>query len=490
MILTDTQKKIAEIKDKILQAGIKEDASNHEFIFRIAVAAASVGISKADFLNEVTKGTSDDSAIQAIESAYKYDQPATKISTAAKTKEPEIDAEAFLKQHYNFRMDVVRERTEFKSKNESEYRTLREYDINSIFRFLQRNKVNIGHKNLNFLLNSDFAHLYHPFEDYYTTLPKWDTTTDYIGQLVSTLETTAKDLLKKWLEKYLVNVVAATLDGKANHQMLVLYGAQGIGKTTWLNKLVPVSLKEYLYLGSIQPSSRDSIIHLTERMFINIDELENLNKTEINSLKSFITNPEVVMRKMYAKNHDRFIRRASFIASINTKGFLRDITGDRRYLCFEALSINFNHEVNMDMVYSQAYSLYQSGFQYEFNSEDQQDIRKNNEQFRELSIEEELILMYYKIPEGNDECFYMNATEIIGDLNSRLIDHKLKVDNASKMMVGRVMAAQGYQMSSKHGLKKYRVTKVHHSTQVEQTPPTPLFDMMDSEPDYQSFLQS
>jgi predicted P-loop ATPase len=55
-------------------------------------------------------------------------------------------------------------------------------------------------------------------------------------------------------------------------------------------------------------------------------------------------------------------RRASFIGSTNNIQFLSDDTGSVRWLCFEIESINwkYNDEIDIDLVYAQAYHLYQS----------------------------------------------------------------------------------------------------------------------------------
>jgi predicted P-loop ATPase len=44
---------------------------------------------------------------------------------------------------------------------------------------------------------------------------------------------------------------------------------------------MPKQLKEYIFSGTINPNNKDTLIHLAECMLINLDELENLNKTEM-----------------------------------------------------------------------------------------------------------------------------------------------------------------------------------------------------------------
>ena len=124
--------------------------------------------------------------------------------------------------------------------------------------------------------------------------------------------------------------VACALDEeKVNHQVLVLVGPQGIGKSSWLNSLLPKELSGYLYSGLINPNNKDTLVHLSENLFINLDELENLNKTELGSLKSLITQSAIKLRKAYGMFNENLRRRASFMGSVNDAEFLTDSTGNR-----------------------------------------------------------------------------------------------------------------------------------------------------------------
>ena len=147
-------------------------------------------------------------------------------------------------------------------------------------------------------------------------------------------------------------MVACVLDEKqVNQTVIVFSGKQGLGKTTWIEKLMPKQLKEYIFSGTINPSNKDTLIHLAECMLINLDELENLNRSEIGSLKEIITKTHIRMRKAYGHNNENMPRRASFAGSVNTAQFLNDTTGSRRFLCFEVEHIEYTHEIDINKVY-------------------------------------------------------------------------------------------------------------------------------------------
>lgn len=149
---------------------------------------------------------------------------------------------------------------------------------------------------------------------------------------------------------------------------------QGLGKTTWIEKLMPKQLKEYIFSGTINPSNKDTLIHLAECMLINLDELENLNRSEIGSLKEIITKTHIRMRKAYGHNNENMPRRASFAGIVNTSQFLNDTTGSRRFLCFEVEHIEYTRDIDINKVYSQALKLIKEGFRHWFNQEEIKDI--------------------------------------------------------------------------------------------------------------------
>ena len=239
------------------------------------------------------------------------------------------------------------------------------------------------------ILYSDFSKFFDPFLDYYLHLPLWDGQTDYIQQMAETVDTTSQDLWCKCFKKWLVAAVASVLDNKTvNHTAIILSGSHGIGKTTWMLNLCPPELNDYIFSGTINPNNKDTLIHLAECMFINMDELENMNRSEIGAFKEIITKSAIRMHRAYGHNIEAFTRRASFMGSVNSSQFLTDSTGSRRFLCFEILAINYQHSIDLQMVYSQAYDLFQQGFKLFFDKDEIDAITQSNEQFQINTAEE------------------------------------------------------------------------------------------------------
>ncbi|WES98273.1 VapE family protein [Chryseobacterium arthrosphaerae] len=291
---------------------------------------------------------------------------------------------------------------------------------NSILRKILKAKVKCSINSLRNLLHSDYCEMFDPFDVYFQNLPKYEEETDYIEQLADTITTTKQDLWRICFKKWFVAMVACVLDEKqVNQTVIVFSGKQGLGKTTWIEKLMPKQLKEYIFSGTINPSNKDTLIHLAECMLINLDELENLNRSEIGSLKEIITKTHIRMRKAYGHNNENMPRRASFAGSVNTSQFLNDTTGSRRFLSIEVEHIEYTHEIDINKVYAQAFSLFCEGFRHWFNQEEIKEINANNEQYQLKSPEEELLLTWFEPAEKSKAQYFFSTTQIAQILSNR-----------------------------------------------------------------------
>ena len=123
-----------------------------------------------------------------------------------------------------------------------------------------------------------------------------------------------------------------------------------------------------------------------------------MHKKDENELKNLITINSVKYRRPYDKLINEYPHLASFCASVNGNEFLTDVSGSRRFLPFEVVKIDINEIKKIDItnVWKQAKDLFKSGFRYWFNDEEIQELNKRNENFNVISIEEELILNFYR----------------------------------------------------------------------------------------------
>ena len=367
--------------------------------------------------------------------------------------------ETFLSNKYIFRHNIVSGKLEFQYFGKKKWNVMNDFIENSMLRECLKARIKTNLSSLRSLLYSDFCQLYNPFEDYFETLPEYDLQTDYITQLANTITTTKQDLWQQCFKKWLVAMVGCVLNDKViNHTVIVFSGKQGLGKTTWVEKLVPKQLKEYLFSGTINPNNKDTLVQLAECMLINLDELENLNRSEIGSLKEIITKTQIRMRKAYGHNNETMPRRASFAGSVNTAQFLNDSTGSRRFLCFEVEGIQYQHDVDINLVYAQALHLFNDGFRYWFDQEEIKSITENNEQYQLRSPEEELLLTWFEVTTKEQAQYFLTAAQISSKLAEK---GKLNVSDASINKLGKALKKHNFLRYKRNGNYVYAVKELN-----------------------------
>jgi predicted P-loop ATPase len=340
--------------------------------------------------------------------------------------------ESFLTENYSFQYNQINNRLFYKPKLDLEYSEVKDFDINSILReiksvgFSKVKKIELLE-----ILNSNYTKTYNPFQCYFNSLTKWKLgDTDYIKQLANTVLVAdqEQDNWNKWFKKWIVaSVGCAIVDDVVNQTNLIFSGAQGVGKTTWLMKLVPKSLKDFYYSGSINLNNKDSEIMLAENFLICLDELGSMSKRNISAFKEIITKPKVKLRRPYAVCPEMMPRRASFVSTINTKEFLLDHTGNRRYLPFEAIQIDNNHLIDLDNVYAQALYLFENGFQYWFDDNEIKEVAQHNMNYTEISVEKEILESIFEPCIGIDKPDFELETE-------NLLEHIYAKSNFAKRL--------------------------------------------------------
>jgi len=373
-------------------------------------------------------------------------------------KPTQIDRlELFLSTRYVFRHNIVSGKLEFQYFGKKKWNVMNDFIENSMLRECLKGRIKTNLSSLRNLLYSDFCPLFNPFEDYFFSLPSYDEKTDYINDLANTITTTKQELWQQCFKKWIVAMVGCVLDDKViNHTVIVFSGKQGLGKTTWVEKLVPKQLKEYLFSGTINPNNKDTLVQLSECMLINLDELENLNRSEIGSLKEIITKTQIRMRKAYGHNNETMPRRASFAGSVNTAQFLNDSTGSRRFLCFELEGIQYQHEVDIDNVFSQALYLFKSGFRHWFDQEEIKNITENNEQYQLRSPEEELLLTWFEPCDRQTATLFLNASQIAAKLAERA---KITINDGTINKIGKALKKHNFTRLMRKGSPVYALTE-------------------------------
>ena len=266
------------------------------------------------------------------------------------------------------------------------------------------------------IINSNYVPKYHPFRDYLDHLPPW---TPEQGDAIMGLSLTVnvkgdsdeQILFYQYLKRWLVGMVASWVNPKVvNNVMLILIGEQGTYKTTWFSHLLPPQLRDYFYTKTDSAMlTKDDRIVLAQYGLMCWEELDSMLPKELNKLKGTMTMPSINERKPYGRYHENLPHLASFCGTGNNAQFLSDTTGTRRWLPFEVDSIEspLSSPFDYDAIYSQAYTLYQQGFQYWFDRAEIERLQRHNRQFESSCTERELVFWYFRPPEKGEQGEFM-----------------------------------------------------------------------------------
>jgi putative DNA primase/helicase len=188
-----------------------------------------------------------------------------------------------------------------------------------------------------------------PVLDFITTAKR--TKTDYFRTVADSLivddaDKAYRDLaLRTWFYQCVAaadSAKRAKVNGSAKFELvLVLQGAQGLGKTTWFKSLAPNSLQSYVATGEhLDPDDTNSLRRCLSTWICELGELDaTFRKSDMERLKAFLSQTEDKIRLPYDRAISNYKRRTSFCGSVNPEQFLTDKTGNRRFLPVAVKSI-------------------------------------------------------------------------------------------------------------------------------------------------------
>lgn len=380
---------------------------------------------------------------------------------------PEI--EAWLKAQYDLKYDDVTDMTYYRQKEQEAWVALDEREIRTIRRRIATDTgKRVLKSDVQDVLWSDTSILVHPVRDYLNGLPKWDGT-DRVALLASNVivepaqagqnAEEAQSDFTECFHKWMVGNVGMWLeDHVANHEMLVLVGPQGIYKTTFFRYLLPPQLRN-LYWENTHNSFRqkDDHIALAENCIVEVEEFNITTPYDIGVMKSLITAISIKERHPYGRQREEKHRLAGFCATCNDQQFLSDDTGSRRFLCFLVSSVRHPSEwgLDYDQFYAQLRDEFRSGFRYWFNHEEEQQLEKQNDEFRLMSDEEMLVSTYFRKPRGTEPGEWMNAANICQYINGGRMGYGL-----STKKIGSVLRRLKFKKDHKSSGNFYLVVKI------------------------------
>ena len=209
-------------------------------------------------------------------------------------------------------------------------------------------------------------HKYNPVQDYLKSL-KWDGKKRVERLFIDMLGADDTVLNRVFAKKWMVAAIKRTMQpGCKFDNVIILQGAGGIGKSTLCERLAKQFFSE-MSLSEID--TKDVVQKLNMTWIAIIDEMDNMNRKEMSSIKSFFSRLKDMTRLAYARNSEEFKRHCVFIGSINDETFLRDSTSnvERRFWVIKCNNQTRGGEVYrkmndyyVDQLWAEAISMYEA----------------------------------------------------------------------------------------------------------------------------------
>lgn len=180
------------------------------------------------------------------------------------------------------------------------------------------------------------------------------------------------------------------LPGSIFDYVMILVGAQGIGKTSFFRILGGDWYKSY----TGQVDNKDFYLALRGATIVDLDEGATLYKSEAIKMKSIITETHDEYRAPYDRMMKKYPRRFVFSTSTNDTEPFRDITGNRRYWTVDfSNKVNFKWlEDNRDQIYAEAYYCFVNKIKIPdvplIEAKQRQDVHLPDDSWTDLVVEE------------------------------------------------------------------------------------------------------
>ena len=207
---------------------------------------------------------------------------------------------------------------------------------------------------------------YHPVKEYLESLPAWDGEIRAERLFIDYLGAEDTPYVRSVTRKFLAAAVARIYEpGIKFDSVLILSGPQGIGKSTIFARLGGKWFSDSLQLTDMK--DKTGAEKLQGYWILELGELAGIKKAEVETVKSFISRTYDKFRPAYAQNVESHQRQCVIVGSTNNEdGFLRDITGNRR---FWPVAVTGESELKpwdlddtaVSMIWAEAVSIYKSG---------------------------------------------------------------------------------------------------------------------------------
>lgn len=351
-----------------------------------------------------------------------------------------MQTDEFMKRRYEFRFNQLTSCVEYRERNSFNFyfRPIDKRVMASITMNAMYEGIKLWDKDVVRYLNSDHVPVYHPVEEFLYDLPRWDGK-DHIRDLAERVPCDNPhwgQLFRRWFLSTVAHWRGVDKN-HANSTSPILIGPQAYRKSTFCRLILPPCLQAY-YTDSIDfGRKRDAELYLNRFLLINMDEFDQIGVNQQSFLKHILQKPVVNTRRPNASAVESLRRYASFIGTSNHKDLLTDTSGSRRFIGVEVTGvIDVVRPIDYEQLYAQAMHDLYRGERYWFNTEDENVMTENNQEFQVMPVAEQLFHEYFRGAKEGEECEQLLAIEILQQLQH---DSKIHVSICSIVQFGRIL---------------------------------------------------
>ena len=225
-----------------------------------------------------------------------------------------------------------------------------DHDKNNLICYFEENYGFYSGLNIAFNAVIPSYRYYHPVRDYITAR-KWDGVERLDTLLIDYLGAEDTAYTRAVTRKAVVASVARAFQKKAKFDyMPVICGPQGIGKSTLLEKL---AVNSAWFTDSVAVSDMRDVKKAGEKilgkLIVEISELQGMRMTDVESVKAFLSSNQDNYRKAYDTSAADHPRQSVLWGTTNSmSGYLRDITGNRRFWPINVSGRGTKHAWDLD----------------------------------------------------------------------------------------------------------------------------------------------
>ena len=428
-------KSIADKVKRLVEAdgAVYADGQHNDYVSRCVYLMNRYGVTMANCTEWALEAFKDYEAkhhgtianmVKSIYATHADEHAALALSKSRRVGVAEV--EKYIKERYVVRRNLLSFQVEFMKRTplenskelKNEFSSVDDHFINSLWRQMENDGMEVDTKVINNILGSDFVTDYHPFKSWIESLPAWDGETDYIRQFFSLVhcKDTSEETFYFYARCWFLAMVASVMNPEVvNHEILTFIGEQGTYKSSFMFNILPPLLRDYYATkNNWYMLTKDDYIMLAENIIISLEEIDSMATKEVNQLKAFTTEPHVKQRPAYGRHIVLRPRVASLCATGNNLTFLSDQTGNRRWLPFHISHIDnpWTAHIPYEGMYAQALALVNAGERYWLDDKQIRELNERNKAYMTPDPAREMIVTYFTIPRTESETKYMTASKI------------------------------------------------------------------------------